>query len=69
MKFRYSYKKKRCTDQFSSLMRYYDHATLPTPLTKDFKKSNLIHNYQSRMATQGELHTSKVSPVLLPAKS
>ena len=34
----------------------YDRATLPTSLTKHFKKSNWIHNYQTRMATQGKLH-------------
>ena len=47
--------------QLSSLMWDYDHNTLPSSLIECFRKSNLIHNYNTRYASRGKLHYYKVN--------
>ena len=45
--------------QLSSLMWDYDHDTLPTSLKPHFKRVNLVHNYATRSAINGNLYYSK----------
>ena len=49
--------------QICSLMWDYDHDDLTPSLSKLFKKSNLVHNYSTRMATREKLHLGKFSTV------
>ena len=55
--------------QMSSLMWDYDHASLPEHLTHCFKRSNLIHNYETRSAVKGSLFLSKVNTKSFGIKS
>jgi hypothetical protein len=55
--------------QLSSLMWDYDHNTLPNSLQDCFKKSNLVHNYNTRFSSKGKLHYSKVRTVKHGIKS
>ena len=47
--------------QLSSLMWDYDHDTIPPSLRTNFKRANLVHNYNTRAANIGSLHYCKVN--------
>ena len=55
--------------QMSSFMWDYDHNLLPEHLRQSFKRSNLIHNYQTRSAEQGSLFYTKVNTTSFGIKS
>ena len=50
-------------DQLYSLMWDYDHDNLAPSLCKLFSKSNLVHDYSTRMAIRQKLHLGKISTV------
>ena len=47
--------------QISSLMWDYGHESLPQHLSLYFKRSNLVHNYETRSASKGNLFFCKVN--------
>ena len=47
----------------------YDHDTLPSSLRDFFKKSNLVHNYNTRSSSKGKLHYPKASTIKHGVKS
>ena len=55
--------------QISSLMWDYDHNLLPENLSHYFKRSNLVHNYETRGASKGNLFFSKVNTASFGIKS
>ena len=55
--------------QISSLMWDYDNNDLPGHLSKYFKRTNLVHNYETRGAGKGNLFYSKVNTLSYGIKS
>ena len=55
--------------QISSLMWDYDHNTLPKALKGYFREVNLIHHYETRMASEGKLSIQKFNTNYYGSKS